>query len=100
MVRSAENLYSERTWCDGPVPVPVRPGRDGPHQTADADGAPTDRPGQDLAERGGQRGPGSPVPAGWRQAMNRSGRTGTAPPLAICRWRSQVQRGSHRSPSR
>ncbi len=54
-----------------------------------------DRPGEDLAERGGERARGSPVAAGWRQAMNRSGRTRTAPSLAFCRWRCQVQRGSY-----
>src|SRR5215468_2264856 len=42
----------------------------------------------------------SPVPAGCRQAMNRSGRTRTAPSLAIWRWRNHLQRGSYRSPSR
>jgi hypothetical protein len=31
--------------------------------------------------------------------MNRSGRTRTAPSLAIWRWRSQAQRGSYRSPT-
>ena len=63
-------------------------------------GHPTHRPGEDLAERGSQDGPGWLVPAGCRQAMNRSGRTRIAPSLPICRWRCQAQHGSCRSPSR
>ena len=97
--RSAENLCSERTGYYGALPVLAWPGRNGPYQTGDATGAPTGRPRIWLSAAA-RAARGSPVPAGWRQAMKRSGRTRTAPSAAIWRCRSQVQRGSYRSPSR
>ena len=69
-------------WCLGPV-----------RQTADATGASTGRVRIWLSATASAA-RGLPPPAGDRQAMNRSGRTRTAPSLAIWRWRSQAQRGS------
>ena len=81
-VRMKDPYFPNEPWCFGPV-----------RQTADMTGASTGR-ARIWLSAAASAARGSPLPAGDRQAMNRSGRTRIAPSLAIWRWRSQAQRGS------
>ena len=72
---------------------PNGPWRFGPRQTATPTGASTGRARIWLSAAASSA-RGSLLPAGCRQAMNRSGRTRTAPSRVIWRWRCQAQRGS------